>query len=299
MAFTKFHELPPELRELIWKAALPSSRVILLELKERHFDDEIAKFVPRIDRIGVRADTPIPTILLASREAKAVACRYYCRAFTNETGTSIAQVYFDFANDFLYLGPEWVGPGQPLNQDRILYVLRNEIHSCDLSRVKNLVVWWDSDNRGGFRTLVRYLLDILECLGNVSHIILVSKIYRASGLSNQPGANAKLKLLDGTSSPTTALKVHGKALPGSSQWTPTERVDVELQRSRTDGRLGLRPKEWKVPKIEYNMIVTPSGEEHLLELANDTTNPLPWKLEWDFETEGGIFRRQIMLTSDD
>jgi hypothetical protein len=76
-------------------------------------------------------------------------------------------------------------------------------------------------------------------------------------------------------------------------------VDVELYRSRTDGRLALRPKEWKVPKIEYNMIVSPSGEEHLLGLANDTTNPRPWKLEWDFETEGGIFRRQIMLTSDD
>jgi hypothetical protein len=95
--FSKFPELPLELQQMIRKAALPKSRVILLEHKERHFDDKTSEFIPRIDRIGFRSDTPAPSILLACREAYAVACLGYSRAFTNRTGTSIPEIYFDFA----------------------------------------------------------------------------------------------------------------------------------------------------------------------------------------------------------
>jgi hypothetical protein len=148
--FHKFNDLPPELRQLIWRAALPPSRIVLLEHKKRQFDANTEEFIPRIDRLGFRTDVPNPSVLLACREAYSVACFYFQRAFSNKTGTSFPEIYFDFANDFLYLGPEWVGPGESSRcyQERITYVLANELHLADLSRIENLAIWWDKEHVG-------------------------------------------------------------------------------------------------------------------------------------------------------
>lgn len=137
--FHKFNYLPAELRQLIWKAALPPSRIILLEHKRRKCDASSR----RIDRLGFRTDAPNPHILLACREAYTVASSYYQRAFSNRNGTSIPEIYFDFANDFLYLGQEWVAPGKSCRfyQERILYVLENDLNPSDLSRIQNLALW--------------------------------------------------------------------------------------------------------------------------------------------------------------
>ncbi|KAE9377590.1 hypothetical protein N431DRAFT_163753 [Stipitochalara longipes BDJ] len=296
MTFSKFIELPPELRQMVWKAALPSSRVVLLEHKERHFDDEISKFIPRIDRIGFRSDTPAPSILLACKEANKVACQYYSKAFTNKTGTSIPETYFDFANDFLYLGPEWVGPRQPLNQERILYVLANELHTSDLSRVENLAIWWDCNNRGGYRRADLYLSEVLKHFENVNHIALVSKIYRGRRYVDHVEENAELKLVDGTALYQADIEIHGNPLPGSSKWVPTADVDLELLRFVTSTRQDSQ-KAKKALSIEYNMIVTPEGEEHLLELAKDADFGLRWELEWISQGISGYFRRKIVPSS--
>jgi hypothetical protein len=269
--FRKFNDLPTELRQLIWRAALPPSRIILLEHKKRKFDTNIEEFIPRIDRLGFRTDARIPSILLACREAYNVACFYFQRAFSNKTGTSFPEIYFDFANDFLYLGPEWVGPGESSRcyQERITYVLANELHPADLSRIENLAVWWDNEH-AGTNPIAKYIASILCHFGNVKHITIVSKIYRPakSGHASQK-THADLKLLDGTKLPGADIEARGRPLPGSSSHLPRSHVDLRLLRvfSSRSGELPHSPKMWKVPTIEYNVITTPEGEETLLKGA--------------------------------
>ena len=284
---------------MIWKAALPSSRVVLLEHKRRRFDDENAGFIPRIDKLGFRSDTRSPSILFVSREANKLASRYYSRAFTNQTGSSIPEVYFDFANDFLYLGPEWVGPCQPFNQERILYVLGNELHPSDLSRVKNLAVWWDHEERGGNRTLNTYLHAILKYFDNVSHIALVHRIYRGLVHAMELANNTELKLLDGSIDSEVDLKVHGTYLPGTSRDFSDDLIAVDLNLQLNlllDPDDGLKKRK-KVPSIEFNMIVTPLGEAHLLEFANNPDWTRPWELEWVPGDRGGFYRKRMVLSS--
>jgi hypothetical protein len=269
--FYKFNDLPTELRQLIWRAALPPSRIVLLEHKKRKFDANIEEFIPRIDRLGFRTDAPNPSILLACREAYNVACFYFQRAFSNKTGTSIPEIYFDFANDFLYLGPEWVGPGESSRcyQERITYVLANELHPYDLSHVENLAIWWDNEH-AGTNPIAKYIASILCHFGSVKHVTIVSKIYRSAKSSHASSkTHADLKFLDGTTSPSADIEARGLPLPGSSSYLPRSRVDLGLLRvfSSRSGELPHSPKEWKVPTIEYNVITTPEGEKTLLEAA--------------------------------
>jgi 2EXR family len=294
--FPNFPELPAELRQLIWKAALPSSRVILLEHKERYFDNDPSRFIPRIDRIGFRSDAPAPSILLSCSEAYNVACLYYKKAFTNKTGTSIPEVYFDFANDFLYLGPEWVGPSEPGRSypHRITYVLANELHSSDLSRVENLAVWYKDSDWGQTYRLEQYLADILCHFGNVKHITLVCKIYRAWGHVRRHCRDAELKLLEGTEEPGTDVSVHEFPLPGLSAYITQTPVDLKVLRtlSSKSGGHPDSPKAWAVPSVRYSMVVTPEGEEHLLRLVEDMKkypSDSEVELEWIDEGIGGSF----------
>jgi hypothetical protein len=266
VVFHKFNYLPAELRQLIWKAALPPSRIILLEHKRRKCDASSR----RIDRLGFRTDAPNPHILLACREAYKVASSYYQRAFSNRNGTSIPEIYFDFANDFLYLGQEWVGPGKSCRfyQERISYVLENDLNPSDLSRIQNLALWWDPDVKyfRGVGSLTFYLPALLRLFGNVQHVIVVSKIHRPSCVGQEyrflPFSD--YKFLDVTKAPGADIAVRGMPILGSSIYLPKEHVD--LYHLEMESRLP-SPIEWKVPVIEYNVITTPRGEELLLESA--------------------------------
>ncbi len=262
--FHKFNYLPAELRQLIWKAALPPSRIILLEHKRRKCDASSR----RIDRLGFRTDAPNPHILLACREAYTVASSYYQRAFSNRNGTSIPEIYFDFANDFLYLGREWGGRARgKYHQECIIKALENVLHPSDLSRIQNLAIWWGNyDASMGTVYPTRYIALILSHFGNVQHLIVVSKIYRPScdGQDYRSLPSSDYKFLDGTKVPGADIAVRGVPILGSSIYLPKEHVD--FYHLEMESRLP-SPIEWKVPVIEYNVITTPRGEELLLESA--------------------------------
>ena len=271
--FTKFSELPGELRQLIWKAALPPPRIVLLEHKRRKFNPSAEEFIPRIDRLGFCSDAIAPHILLANHEAYVVASLYYTRAFSNKTGTSIPETYFDFANDFLYLGPEWLGRGDlPFKcyQERILWVLEHELHPSDLSQVENLVVWWFNDIVGA-HSLNFYMGQLLCCFGNVKHVTIVSKICDIPGSPLPSFAEIRFLRESGSSGP--GIEILGLPLLETTGWLTLEddQLDLELlqlqSQSQNSWILPGVPRTWNVPTIEYNVMVTASRQQQLIEAA--------------------------------
>lgn len=90
-SFRLFPNLPPELRCMIWEAALPEPRIVYL----RHArlvaspsplpgDIHDLQEAPEPDRRGFTSDCPIPVLLCVSREAYGVASKPYERAFGTE-----------------------------------------------------------------------------------------------------------------------------------------------------------------------------------------------------------------------
>jgi 2EXR family len=272
--FTKFNELPAELRQLIWEAALPPPRIILLEHKRRKFDPTISQFIPRIDRLGFRSDAPAPHILLACREAYTIASLHYTRAFSNKTGTSLPEVYFSFRDDFLYLGPEWLGSpheSEKCYQERVCWVLEHELPSEDLARVQNLAVWSSNDVVG--RNSPNGYLDKILChFGNVKHVAIVSNVCGA--FDSDTPSFADVRFLRQTRSSEPSFEMMGLTLPDVDEWVTDEESKVDLDMLRRQSMISWRrpktpstPKGWDPPTIEYNVLVTAEGEQYLMERA--------------------------------
>ncbi|KAF8850817.1 hypothetical protein BDZ45DRAFT_696418 [Acephala macrosclerotiorum] len=302
--FSKFRDLPGELRELIWGAALPDSRIIILEHKRRKLRRDHGVFdrgLTRIDRLGFRSDAAPPSVLFVCHEAYKVANRHYKRAFSNKLGSSIPEVWFAFKTDFLYLGPEYLGPdyigpgpSASCHQERIIFILQNELHPHDLSSIENLVVWWDSSTNGfnGPWSLERYLADILSHFGNIKNVTIVTKVYALQGLwpDTTPKKHANLKFLDAevehpftdieddfTIDPPQDLqanaRVQGLEIPNSNAWLSRKQVDIKTLTalSTLSGANADSLRAWKVPNIDYDVITTPFGEELLLQQARDAS----------------------------
>ncbi|KAE8442768.1 hypothetical protein EG329_002856 [Mollisiaceae sp. DMI_Dod_QoI] len=284
--FSKFSDLPGEIRILIWKIALPNSRIILLEHRRRKLDPTAEQSTGRIDRLGFRSDALPPPILFVSREAYVVASRYYKQAFSNKTGTSVAETYFNFKSDVLYLGPEYLGPQYPnldvdirCYQERIKFVVGNELHPHDLSQIENLAIWWDNFVNGP-STIEQYLADILSHFGNVRNVTIVSKMYCMPGFRDtSPGMYANLKFLDDMTEVSGAdIKIRGLDVPCSKSWLVQMRVEQEWLKALSDvsGELPASPKPWQMPNINYNVITTPHGEELLLQEAKEAKASEMW-----------------------
>ncbi|KUJ07761.1 uncharacterized protein LY89DRAFT_691484 [Mollisia scopiformis] len=283
--FPRFRDLPAELRLHIWGYALPGPRIILLEHKRKKnsgaaTDDlkTVDNLNPRVDRLGFRSDAPPPSILYACRESYAIASKYYTQAFANSRGTSIAETYIDFKEDVLYLGSEWLGAGQMNHgnyQERIEYVLRNELHVDDLSRVENLAIWWDNFHTGP-RNLDDYLVMILRQFGEVKSVTIVSKKYCMPGFRDTyPKMHGELKFLDEmTETPGADIKLQGLDIPLSKTWLADQRGDQEYLQAISD--IAWNGTTWNVPDISYNIITTPHGEELLLQQARDAKAEEVW-----------------------
>jgi hypothetical protein len=84
--FPRFNELKKYIRKRIWHFALPRARMIKLTKTPNAAD--------------IYSTAPVPAILHANRESRALALRYYRLAFAPEGG--IAKTYFDFSRDYLY-----------------------------------------------------------------------------------------------------------------------------------------------------------------------------------------------------
>jgi hypothetical protein len=84
--FPRFNELKKHIRKRIWYFALPRARMIMLTKTPNAAD--------------IYSTAPVPAILQANREARALALRHYRLAFAPEGG--VAKTYFDFSRDYLY-----------------------------------------------------------------------------------------------------------------------------------------------------------------------------------------------------
>jgi hypothetical protein len=118
--FTKFKDLPKEIRLLIWTFALPGPRVVYLKQYALAADVAMVRDIragnivgtTSLDGIkddrggldslwGFRSPTPIPALLLACHESFEVASRSYSRQFS--ALGAIPQTYFDFDRDILFI----------------------------------------------------------------------------------------------------------------------------------------------------------------------------------------------------
>jgi hypothetical protein len=128
-SFPKFNSLPPEIRNLIWEAALPGPRLIHIEASYRAFyscyrvRSDVAVDALNVDGFpaffdhdyGYRADdlremqddphfttrAPPPVLLYVCRESFEVASKHHPRVFG--TAYSPPKVSFNFMTDTLYL----------------------------------------------------------------------------------------------------------------------------------------------------------------------------------------------------
>jgi hypothetical protein len=101
---------------------------------------------------GFTSEWDIPALLLVCREAHYVASRVYSRTFSAHG--ALAQTYFSYKRDTLYLDFQTIGKGfrySPIatNEDTLAMVLMEKTVPDELARVENLAI--QVPVRGGYR----------------------------------------------------------------------------------------------------------------------------------------------------
>ncbi|KAK0122406.1 hypothetical protein ONS95_010645 [Cadophora gregata] len=211
LSFSRFRDLPFEIRLLIWEATIEPQIVHLRQrhvsecyhavqsvssnrlvtdrcsgkanqkfrgcLCESHHEESRTEF-DRMDRIrgrpylhhmmGFDTDVPTPSLLLACRESYQVASKVYTKSFS--ALGSIAQTYFNFKTDTLYLDVQTETPTtESILQDVLPYMCQDE-----LAEVENLAVNRNllTETMGSYEN---YLACILYYFKNVKTVYLVSE----------------------------------------------------------------------------------------------------------------------------
>lgn len=97
--FPQFGRLPIEIRIMIWECCMPLPRVV--DLQHRN--------VPTTTTVKCAVSkTPVPTVLLVSRESFDSASRFYERTFISTLSFSgnhytVPKIWFSFERDTLYI----------------------------------------------------------------------------------------------------------------------------------------------------------------------------------------------------
>jgi len=98
--FTVFPKLAPELRDMIWKLALPQPQTISIAATPLFDWGTIAETDPHEFKLTSDASLMPLGLFLACKESRAIALKRYSRLFKRLLGKS---VYFDWKNDTLCL----------------------------------------------------------------------------------------------------------------------------------------------------------------------------------------------------
>ncbi|KAH6717666.1 hypothetical protein BKA61DRAFT_716019 [Leptodontidium sp. MPI-SDFR-AT-0119] len=211
VSFSRFPDLPFEIRLLIWEATVEPQVVHLRQrhvsecyhavesvssnryvadrctgkapakyqgcLCESHKDGPRKEF-DRMDRIrgrpylhhtmGFDTDVPIPALLLACRESFHAASKVYTKSFS--ALGSIAQTYFNFKTDTLYLDIHTEAPtAESILQDVLPYMCLDELAKVERLAVnRNLL----TETMGSYEN---YFACILYFFRNVKTVYLVSE----------------------------------------------------------------------------------------------------------------------------
>ncbi|KAI2643198.1 hypothetical protein GGS21DRAFT_3382 [Xylaria nigripes] len=103
-SFTRFNELPPELRIKIWQFAMPEPRIVVMKARniERPASLEEALLQTVDCEKSWQSTTQIPPLLHVNAEARYEALKHYALSFG--VGKTEPKVYVDFNRDTLFFG---------------------------------------------------------------------------------------------------------------------------------------------------------------------------------------------------
>ncbi|KAI0205143.1 hypothetical protein F4808DRAFT_410642 [Astrocystis sublimbata] len=112
-SFTKFRELPPELRITIWKFALPDARTVIVKSPYAHQKQTPASLDTALSHADEHEETwqsptPIPALLHVNAEARYEALKHY--SLSLGVGTRQPRVYVDLRRDTLFFGAAELQP---------------------------------------------------------------------------------------------------------------------------------------------------------------------------------------------
>lgn len=168
--FTLFPKLAPELRDMIWKLALPKPRTIsitaepLFDWNTVADDPYIADDDPSIQFKLVSNACPMPRgVFLTCRESRTLALKRYSPAFKNQLEKWL---YFDWKNDTLCFDDilamtQMCMTGQPE------YLIGGKIYKLEphwLRRISRLALRSVSDMEGPYRDVGEILHKRLYCV---------------------------------------------------------------------------------------------------------------------------------------
>jgi hypothetical protein len=132
-SFSKFNELPPELRIKVWQTAMPEARTVIVNAPYKRNDGSSPSLE---DALGTTEDknaswtssTRIPALLHVNAEARHEALRHY--QLSLGIGQHQPRIYVDFMRDTLFLG------------DAVLDPERSRLwsHTKDMEKIERLAV---------------------------------------------------------------------------------------------------------------------------------------------------------------
>ncbi|KAI0490510.1 hypothetical protein F4859DRAFT_10898 [Xylaria cf. heliscus] len=112
-SFTKFRELPPELRIKIWQFAIPEPRTVVVKspyTRQRHIPASLDDVLPQVhgNEDTWHSMTQIPSLLHVNAEARYEALKHYSLSFG--VGGGQPRVYVDFDRDTVFFGSKELEP---------------------------------------------------------------------------------------------------------------------------------------------------------------------------------------------
>ncbi|KAI1117349.1 hypothetical protein F5Y14DRAFT_380698 [Nemania sp. NC0429] len=210
-SFTKFRELPPELRIKVWQFAMPESRTVVIKsphARPEHLPtslDDVLSQTPDTEWAW-QSTTQIPALLHVNCEARHEALKHYTLSLG--IGKAQPRVYIDFDRDTLFLGDAELKPEcSPLWTE-----------TKDLSKVRRLAVVPES----AWRALRWLKVDV----NSLQKLIFVHgsekiKLGPLPQLVEDEQAEADL---------TLGLEHHMRQLETTVAGSPVEREDTRKQR---------------------------------------------------------------------
>ncbi|KAI3321964.1 hypothetical protein HD806DRAFT_502417 [Xylariaceae sp. AK1471] len=111
--FTKFKDLPPELRVMVWKFALPEARTVVIKSpysRQKQIPTSLDEVLPQAfdGEETWQSTTQIPALLHVNVEARVETLKHY--SLSLGVGKAQPRVYIDFSRDTVFFGDAELKP---------------------------------------------------------------------------------------------------------------------------------------------------------------------------------------------